>query len=62
VIVMKKLFLLGLLPVAACTVIGYGGELPFERQGVQTCTEAGVVEQGTANDPVRCGPQAQPVS
>ncbi|MEJ6399001.1 hypothetical protein [Yoonia sp. 208BN28-4] len=58
--------LLVLIPViaslSACAGIGStGNDTSFERTGVQSCTTASVTAVGTATDPVRCGPQAQPI-
>ena len=43
-----------------------GQDTSFEREGTLNCEGANVASQdfvqGTSTDPVRCGPQSQPVS
>lgn len=65
---MKKLSLIGvLLAIAACDP-GLGASRvgdTISRTGTLNCTEGSTLEQqlvvGTDADPVRCGPQSQPV-
>lgn len=54
--------------VAGCGDIGFGStgqDTSFERVGAAACPEIGTTTQvqvvGDASNPVRCGPQAQPL-
>ena len=59
---MTRLIAVALLTVTgACAAIPYGGEVPFEAAGPETCIADGIQLTGTARNPVRCAPQAVPV-
>ena len=56
-----------LIPViatlSACAGISStGNDTSFERTGAASCQTAAITTVGTAQDPVRCGPQAQPLT
>lgn len=65
----KKFFLcaamLPLLAGCGALVGSTGQDTSFERQGTLNCEGTDIqtqsLVQGTANDPVRCGPQAQAI-
>lgn len=62
-----------ILPLAGCSdaflqnelVLNNGNDTTFERVGTQNCPDASPEDQqrlrGTVRDPLRCGPQAQPI-
>lgn len=59
---------LALLPVvailSACSggIGSTGNDTSFERVGTAVCTTGSIQAVGTASDPVRCGPQSQPIT